>query len=93
MVQQSNASERQGTALTGIPTVVDVQDGLLGILLVLKHDVDVAHQMVSQVVANVHVLNQTVGFLQLPINVGEETVKVLLQSLVGHGAAWAQKAV
>ena len=39
------------------PAVVEVSDGLLGVLLPLELDKDVAHQVVTQVVAHVHLLH------------------------------------
>ena len=38
------------------PSIVEVVDPLLCVLLALELDVDVAHQMVSQVVAHIHLL-------------------------------------
>jgi hypothetical protein len=40
-----------------LPAVVEVGDGLLGVLLPLELDEDVPHQVVTQVVAHVHLLH------------------------------------
>jgi len=64
------------------PSVVEVVDPLLCVLLALELDVDVAHQMVSQVVAHIHLLNLSVFVLALDKDVLEEVVVVLLHLLV-----------
>ncbi len=40
-----------------LPAVVKIGDGLLGVLLPLELDEDVPHQVVTQVIAHVHLLH------------------------------------
>jgi hypothetical protein len=42
---------------------------LLGVLLVLEHDVDIAYQVVTKVVANIHLLDLPVLLVQFPEDV------------------------
>ena len=64
------------------PTVVEVVDGLLGVILLLELDVHVAHQVVPEVVAHVHLLDLSVFVLALHEDVLEEVVVVVLHLLV-----------
>jgi len=64
------------------PAVVEVLDGSLGVLLAPELDVDVADQMVAQVVANVHLLHLSVLLLGLDETVLEKVVVVLLHLFV-----------
>jgi hypothetical protein len=63
------------------PTVVQVVDGLLGVLLLLELDVDVAHEVVAQVVAHVHLLHLAVLVLAINEDILKEVVIMLLQEI------------
>jgi len=65
------------------PSIVEVVDGLVGILLPLELDVDVADQVVSQIVAHIHLLNLSVFVLAFDEDIFEEVVVVLLHLFVG----------
>jgi len=66
------------------PPIVEVIDGLVGILLLLELDVHVADQMVPKIVANVHLLHLSIFIFTLDKHVLEEVVVVLLHLLVRH---------
>merc|ERR1740128_1006513 len=66
------------------PSVVEVVYPLLCVLLALELDVDVAYQMVSQVVTHIHLLDLSVFVLALHKDVLEEVVVMLLHLLVCH---------
>merc|ERR1719354_829092 len=75
------------------PAVVQVIDGLLGVLLLLELDINVADKMVAKVVAHVHLLYLSVFILALNKHILKEVVVMLLHLLVRHvgqvGAAGA----
>jgi len=60
------------------PSVVEIIHCLLCILFISKLDVDIAHEMVSKVVAYVHLLNLSILVLQLNKDILEKVVKVFL---------------
>lgn len=64
------------------PAVVQVLGRLVRVLLAPKLDVNVAHEMVAQIVAHIHLLYLTVLVLQLHKDVLEEVVVMLLHLLV-----------
>lgn len=66
------------------PPIVQIIRRLLRIRLVPELDVHVAHEVVAQVVAHVHLLDLAVLVLALHEHVLEEVVVVLLHLLVGH---------
>lgn len=71
------------------PAVVQVLGRLVRVLLAPELDVDVAHEMVAQVVAHIHLLYLAVLVLQLDKDVLEEVVVVLLHLLVRYvGDHW-----
>merc|ERR1719354_370521 len=66
------------------PAVVQVIDGLLGVLLLLELDIHVADKMVAKVVAHVHLLDLSVFILALNKHILKEVVVMLLHLLVRH---------
>merc|ERR1719354_1505212 len=66
------------------PAVVQVVDGLLGVLLLLELDIHVADKMVAKVVAHVHLLDLSIFILALNKHILEEVVVMLLHLLVRH---------
>lgn len=66
------------------PAIVQVLGRLVRVLFPAELDVDVADQVIAQVVAHVHLLDLSVLVLQLHEHVLEEVVVVLLHLLVGH---------
>ena len=56
------------------PSVVEVVDPLLCVLLALELDVDVAHQMVSQVVAHIHLLNLEINSVSVRVYYRESEI-------------------
>ena len=71
---------------TSKPTLVEVCDCLLGVLLGAEADVHVANEMLAQVVAHVELLDRPVLVPKLDKNILVELVVVLLQLAVGDGA-------
>lgn len=65
------------------PAIVEVAGCLFGVRLMTKLYVNIAHQMVAQVVAHVHLLDLAVLVLALHEHILEEIVVVLLHLLVG----------
>ena len=63
------------------PAVVEVLDRLVRILLLLELDVDVADEVIAEVVAHVHLLDGPVLVLALHEHVLEEVVVVFLQRM------------
>ena len=61
------------------PAVVQLLDGLLGVFFFAELDVDVANEMVAQVVADVHLLNLTILVLRLDKDVLKEVVIMFLR--------------
>ena len=66
------------------PAIVEVLNGLFRILFTPELNVDVADEVIAEVVANVHLLNVAVLVLTLDEAVLEEVVVVFLHLLVGH---------
>lgn len=60
------------------PAIVEGLDSFLSIFLKSELDIDIAHQVISQVITDVHLLNLAVFFLQLCEDLGKEVVKMLL---------------
>ena len=63
------------------PTVVQILHGLVGVLLLLELHIDVADQVVSQVVADIHLLYRTVFVLAFYEHVFEEVIIMFLQRI------------
>ena len=63
------------------PTVVQILHGLVGVLLLLELDVDIADQMISQVVTDVHLLHWAVFVLTFYEHVFEEVIIMFLQRI------------
>ena len=63
------------------PASVQVDDGLLGVGLVLELDVDVPHQMITEVVTHVHLLYLAVLVLALDEDLLEEVVVMFLKKV------------
>ena len=61
------------------PAVVEVLDCLVRVLLLLELDIDVADQMVSQVVTHIHLLHRPILVFTLNKHVFKEVVIMLLQ--------------
>ena len=51
---------------------------IFSIIIIIYLDIDIAHQVISQVITDVHLLNLAVFFLQLCEDLGKEVVKMLL---------------
>merc|ERR1719435_19590 len=66
------------------PSVVKVIRRFLRILFLLKLDVDISHQVVPKVIADIHLFNGSVFVLALNKHVFEEIIIVLLHLLVSH---------
>ena len=63
------------------PTVVQILHGLVSVLLLLKLHIDVADQMISQIIADIHFLNRTVFVLAFYEHVFEEVIIMFLQRI------------
>ena len=63
------------------PTVVQILHGLVSVLLLLELDIDIAHQMISQIVADIHLLYRAVFVLALYEHVFEEVIIMFLQRI------------
>ena len=63
------------------PTVVQILHGLVGVLLLLELDVDIADQMISQVVTDIHLLHWAVFVLTFYEHVFEEVIIMFLQRI------------
>jgi len=84
LTEVSDGSEFSVDGPATEPTVVQVVDGLLGVLLLLELDVHVADKMVTKVVTHVHLLNLSVFILALNKHILEEVVVMFLHLLVRH---------
>lgn len=69
---------------TSEPAVVQVLSRPFGVLLAAELDVHIAHQMVSQIVADVHLLDFAVLVLALHKDILEKVIVMLLHFLVRH---------
>lgn len=69
------------------PTVIQVDHSFLCILLTSKLDIHVPHQVVSQVVTDIHLLNLSVLFFHLGEDFLEELIIVLLHLHIAHSTA------
>jgi len=70
---------------TVVPTVVQIRHRLRGVLFLAELDVDVTHQMIAQIVADVHLLDLAVLVLHFKKDVFEKVIVVLLLLHVGDG--------
>jgi len=66
------------------PAIVEVGHCLLRILLFPELDVDISHEMISKIVAYVHLLHLAILVVTLHKDILEEVVVVLLHLLVRH---------
>jgi len=66
------------------PTIVDVIYGFLCILFIPELHIHIPHEMISQVVAYVHLLNLTVFILKLQKDILKEVVVMLLRLDIPH---------
>lgn len=68
------------------PAIIQVHDCFLCILLTTKLNIDVADEVVAQVIAHVHLLHLSVLLLHLREHLLEELVVVLLHFHIADGA-------
>lgn len=68
---------------TAEPAVVQIVRCLLGISLVPELDVNVTHEVVTQIIANVHLFNFAILVLALHEHILEEVVIMFLHLLIG----------
>jgi len=67
-----------------VPTVVHSNHGLFRILLVLKLDIHITNQMITEVIAHVHFFNFTILLLQFKKHILEKCIVVLLCFYIVH---------
>jgi len=67
------------------PSVVEIIHSLLSIFFGSKLDVDIAHEMVSKVIAYIHLLNLSILVLQLDKDILKKVVKVFLNRSLRTG--------
>merc|ERR1719438_633929 len=63
------------------PAVVQVLDCLVGVLLLLELDVNIADEMIPEVVADVHLLHGSIFVLTFDEDVFKEVVVMFLQRI------------
>jgi hypothetical protein len=66
------------------PPIVEFSSSTIGVFLATEFDVNIAHEVIAEVVADVHLLNLAIFVLQLNEYVLEKVVVMLLHLLVGH---------
>ena len=66
------------------PSIIKILDGPFRILLPTELDVDIPHEMISQIVAHVHLLNLAIFILGLDEDILKEVVVMLLHLFIGH---------
>ena len=66
------------------PAVVEVGDSLLGVLLPLELDEDVPHQVVTQVVAHVHLLHLYINIYRSEKRKNRHSSSALWQIRIRH---------
>jgi len=67
------------------PSVVQIPHGFVGILFPTELYVDVANQVIPEIVANVHLLDLPIFVLEFHENILEKVIEVELSLFVGHG--------
>jgi len=68
-----------------VPSIVEISHGFGGVFFLTKLDVDIADQMIAQVVAYVHLFHLPVFVLHLHEDIFEKVVVVLLHFDFGNG--------
>ena len=63
------------------PTVVQILHGLVSVLFLLELHIDIADQMISQIVTDIHLLNRAIFVLALYEHVFEEVIIMFLQRI------------
>ena len=66
------------------PPVIQLYHSLFSIFLITEFDIDIAHKVVTQVVADVHLFDFSILVLHLSENFFKEVIKDLLGLHIGH---------